>query len=61
MSEKKVHISLILPVELNERFKVLAAESYRTKSAYIRQVLRRYLQYLDHLETGDEAEIDWRI
>ena len=51
---KKVSISL--PMELYEQIKTLSEESQRTTSAYIRQVLRVYLQY--YAEHAEEAESD---
>ena len=53
-SQKKVSISL--PMELYEQIKTLSEESQRTTSAYIRQVLRVYLQY--YAEHAEEAESD---
>ena len=51
---KKVSISL--PMELYEQIKTLSEESQRTTSAYIRQVLRVYLQ--EYAEHAEEAESD---
>ena len=47
MRTKKVSVSVLLPETVNEKIKEFAARSGRTRSAYIRQILRRYPVYGD--------------
>ncbi len=59
MREKKVCVSVPLPEQMNERLKKLAKDSGRTKAAYIRQILRRYMKYLDAWDDPDADPADW--
>ena len=52
---KKV-VSVLLPIELYEEIEKLAEYTQRSKSAYIRQVLRIYLRY--YAKHAEEAESD---
>ena len=51
---KKV-VSVLLPIELYEEIEKLAEYTQRSKSAYIRQVLRIYLRY--YAEHAEEADV----
>ena len=55
MGRKKVPVNVLLPEEMNEKIKNLATEVRRSRSAYIRQILRRYLQYV---ETRDDPSAE---
>ena len=61
MYRKKVAVSLLMTEEMNERFRELARKSGRSKSAYIRQVLRRYIEYLDTRDDPNAEPINWDI
>ena len=61
MYRKKVTVSLLMTEEMNERFRELARKSGRSKSAYIRQVLRRYIEYLDTRDNPNAKPINWDI
>ena len=52
---KKV-VSVLLPIKLYEEIEKLTEYTQRSKSAYIRQVLRIYLRY--YAEHAEEAERD---
>ena len=39
----KSAVTVLMPEDLKEQLTALAAESGRTRAAYIRQILRRYL------------------
>ena len=43
----KKTISIVIPEDLYQRLCVLAGKTSRPLSAYIRQVLKAHLQYLD--------------
>lgn len=61
MDRKKVSISFLLPEDMDERIKKLASDTHRSKSGYIRQILRRYLRYLDAKKDPGADPIDWDI
>ena len=61
MGTKKVPISLLLPEHINEKLKELAKASHRTRSAYIRQILRRYMQYVETRDNPEAKPVDWDI
>ena len=61
MGKRLVASSIWLPKEMNEAVKKLAAESNRSKSAYIRQILQRYLQYLETKKDPKVRPVDWDI
>lgn len=61
MDRKKVSISLLLPEAMDEQIKKLAADTHRSKSGYIRQILRRYLRYLETKENLTADPVDWDI
>ena len=58
MNRKKVTVSIVLPEEIDEKLRRLAWESHRTRSAYIRQILRKYVQYM---ETKDDPHASVRF
>ena len=49
MKKKKKNLSIAIPEELHQKLSALAKESSRPLSAYIRQVLKAHLQYLDRV------------
>ena len=61
MRTKKVSVSVLLPETVNEKIKEFAARSGRTRSAYIRQILRRYIRYMDTKDDADATAVDWEI
>ena len=61
MRREKVTISVLVPRELREQLTALAAESGRTRAGYIRQILRRYLQYLETKDDPGGPQVDWEI
>ena len=61
MRREKVSISVLVPRELREKLTALAAESGRTRAGYIRQILRRYLQYVETKDDPDGPRVDWEI
>ena len=58
MKEKSVPISLTLPESVCQRIDQLAAGCGWNRSRYIRQIVRRYLRYLDKPEALPR---DWQI
>ena len=61
MSGEKVSVSVVLTEEINEKLKELARRSRRSKSAYIRQILRRYIQYVETRDDPSAEKVDWDI
>ena len=61
MREKKVPVSVLLPEHVDNCIKKLAKESGRTKSAYIRQILRRYKEYIETRDDPEAKPVDWDI
>ena len=61
MRTKKVSVSVLLPEMVNEKIKEFAARSGRTRSAYIRQILRRYIRYMETKDDADATAVDWEI
>ena len=59
MGRKKVPVNVLLPEEMNEKIKNLATEVRRSRSAYIRQILRRYLQYVETRDDPSAEKVDW--
>ena len=57
----KSAVTILMPDELKEQLTVLAAESGRTRAAYIRQILRRYLQYLETKDDPGGPKVNWEI
>lgn len=43
------NLSIVIPEELHRKLSALAKETSRQLSAYIRQVLKAHLQYLDRV------------
>ena len=51
----KKSVTVLLPLELYETLSGRAGDTCRTTSGYIRQILKRYMEYLDQRgEQGDE-------
>ncbi len=44
------NLSIVIPEELHQKLSALAKETSRPLSAYIRQVLKAHLQYLDRVQ-----------
>ena len=61
MHRKKVSVSIVLTEDVNEKLKELARRSRKSKSAYIRQVLRRYTQYIETKDDPNAEKVDWDI
>ena len=61
MRTKKVSVSVLLSETVNEKIKEFAARSGRTRSAYIRQILRRYIRYMETKDDADATAVDWEI
>ena len=61
MRTKKVSVSVLLPEMVNEKIKEFAARSGRTRSACIRQILRRYIRYMETKDDADATAVDWEI
>ena len=61
MRTKKVSVSVLLPETINEKIKEFAARSGRTRSAYIRQILRRYIRYMETKDDAVATAVDWEI
>ena len=61
MSGEKISVSVVLIEEINEKLKELARRSRRSKSAYIRQILRRYIQYVETRDDPSAEKVDWDI
>ena len=61
MRTKKVSVSVLLPETVNEKIKEFAARSGRTRSAYIREILRRYIRYMETKDDADATAVDWEI
>ena len=61
MPSEKVSISLLVRKEEDQRLRALAALCGRTKSAYIRQIIRRYFRYLDTWDSPEGPAVDWDI
>lgn len=61
MHTKKISVSVLIPEHINEKIKELAKTSHRTKSAYIRQILRRYVEYVETRDDPDAKPVDWDI
>ena len=56
MKEPKKAVSVLLPLPLYETLSQMAKDSYRTLPGYIRQIIKHYLQYLDHEQCQED---DW--
>ena len=61
MRTKKVSVSVLLSETVNEKIKEFATRSGRTRSAYIRQILRRYIRYMETKDNSDATAVDWEI
>lgn len=55
IKEPKKTVTISLPLELYETLSGRAGDTCRTIPGYIRQILKRYMEYLDQRgELGDE-------
>ena len=61
MREKAIPVYLSLPEHVNERIDQLAEETGRSTCKYIRQIIRKYLKYLDQADQTDAPPLDWRV
>ena len=61
MRKNKISVSIMLPEEVKDKLKALAMSSGRSKSAYIRQILRRYIQYVETKDTPNAEKVKWDI
>lgn len=61
MTEKKVQGGILAPEHINETLKIMAGKTHRTKSAYIRQILRRYVECLEKKEEPGKRFREWDI
>lgn len=57
----KSTVTILMPDDLKEQLTAQAAKHGRTRAAYIRQILRRYLQYLETRDDPDGPQVDWEI
>lgn len=57
----KSTITILMPEELKAQLTALAAASSYNRSAYVRQILRRYVQYVETRNNPDGPEVDWDI
>ena len=57
----KSTVTILMPDDLKEQLTAQAAKHGRTRAAYIRQILRRYLQYLETKDDPDAPQVDWEI
>ena len=61
MKSKSIPVYLTLTEQAYERIDRLSVEAGRSKCRYIRQIIRRYLEYLDKLDQPGAEPVDWRI
>ena len=61
MKRKKVLVSVMLPEELEQKLRSLALESKRPRSAYIRQILRKHIQYVETKDDPEAEPVDWEM
>ena len=61
MSRKKVSVSVMVTAEMNEKLIELAKKAGRSRSTYIRQILRRYIQYVETKDDPNAPAVDWDI
>ena len=55
IKEPKKTVTILLPLDLYETLRDRATYNCRTTSGYVRQILKRYMEYLDNQgEQGDE-------
>ena len=61
MRRNKKPVTVLMPQELRDALTKFAQDSGRTRSAYIRQILRRYIRYMETRDDPDAGEMDWEI
>ena len=61
MRRKKKAVTVLMPEELCALLTALARDRGRTRSAYIRQILRRYIRYMETRDDPDAGGFDWEI
>ena len=61
MRKNKISVSITLTEEVNDKLKALAKSSGRSRSAYIRQILRRYIQYVETKDSPRAQPVNWDL
>ena len=61
MRRNKKTVTVLMPQELWDALTKFAQDRGRTRSACIRQILRRYLRYMETRDDPDAGEMDWEI
>ena len=61
MRERKVQVSVALPEHVDSCITAMAEKAGLRKSAYIRQILRRYVQYVETRDDPTAPPVDWDI
>ena len=61
MRRNKKTVTVLMPQELWDALTKFAQDRCRTRSACIRQILRRYLRYMETRDDPDAGEMDWEI
>ena len=61
MHGKKVAVSVLLTEEMAEKVGRLAKESHRSRSAYMRQVLRKYIQCMETKDDPEAEPVNWEM
>ena len=61
MKQKPIPVYLTLPEPIYQQVDQLAREHKRSKCRYIRQIIRRYLEYLDKADKPDAPPVNWKI
>lgn len=59
MDKKKVPVSVMLPEEIDQKLRSLALASNRSRSAYIRQILRKYIRYTETKDNPEAEPVNW--
>ena len=60
MRRKKKAVTVLMPEELCALLTSLTRDR-GTRSAYIRQILRRYIRYMETRDDPDAGGFDWEI
>jgi len=61
MQKNLVPIHLRLTEEEKQRIGQLAQETGHSRCAYIRQIVRGYLRYLDEYDDPEKNPMDWKV